>query len=490
MNILFYVLNEGHFRELEKVAVRLKNKNGSIRPFFVFALQRATLDRDIQICIDRGHAYFACPPGSPWFYADSQMEGWGSTAVAPGQKTIVPGLLRLLLRCLLLPLRLARWIGLQLPSPRPQGLIDLLHQTLDTISYYQNLRAKSFRLLDESQADLLVFAEDNTSYLSKPLIQAGIERGIRSLVVPYTIVTWEEPFGALRLRRELHAVGFLYRFIAALFPKWVKAHDGDRIFRETPATILAFQILGLDPPDPWVLHSGKALIAAESPHMKEQYKRQGLPADQVVETGSVSDDDLAECRFARTANLKTLEARLGLMPGKPLILVALPPSQFPRTDCEFTAYDELVKAWMKAISSHSSSHNIVVNPHPRALREELPFVEEWGAKICDDDIASLIPLADIYVASVSATIRWAIACGIPVINYDVYNFKYADYADCSGVLYSRDHASFVRDLENLCADPDYYSKIKNYQTSDMAKWGNLDGNSTARLLTLVLEMAR
>ncbi len=36
---------------------------------------------------------------------------------------------------------------------------------------------------------------------------------------------------------------------------------------------------------------------------------------------------------------------------------------------------------------------------------------------------SLVPLCSLYVASVSATIRWAIACGKPVVNYDVYRFE-------------------------------------------------------------------
>ena len=41
--------------------------------------------------------------------------------------------------------------------------------------------------------------------------------------------------------------------------------------------------------------------------------------------------------------------------------------------------------------------------------------------------ASLVAISDMYVASVSSTIRWAILAGIPVINYDVYQYGYEDF---------------------------------------------------------------
>ena len=48
--------------------------------------------------------------------------------------------------------------------------------------------------------------------------------------------------------------------------------------------------------------------------------------------------------------------------------------------------------------------------------------------------SELVPLCDLYVASVSSTIRWAIACGKPVVNYDVYRYRYTDFISLDGVL--------------------------------------------------------
>ncbi len=50
-----------------------------------------------------------------------------------------------------------------------------------------------------------------------------------------------------------------------------------------------------------------------------------------------------------------------------------------------------------------------------------------GVRLVTDDIARLIPLCDVFVASVSATISMALACGKPVVNYDVYRFRYDDF---------------------------------------------------------------
>ena len=105
-------------------------------------------------------------------------------------------------------------------------------------------------------------------------------------------------------------------------------------------------------------------------------------------------------------------------------------------------------------------------------------------KISTHDTASLIPLCDLYLASVSATIRWAIACAQPVINYDVYQMRYKDYADVEGVITVYDKSSFETVLKRLTNDRNYYNLLEEKQKEAAPGWRILDGKSSERMLKL------
>jgi hypothetical protein len=96
-----------------------------------------------------------------------------------------------------------------------------------------------------------------------------------------------------------------------------------------------------------------------------------------------------------------------------------------------------------------------------------------------------VPLCDLYVASVSSTIRWAIACGKPVINYDVYQYGYADYVGVAGVLLVRTRMEFRDALRKLSGDASVRDKLAERQRNDSSRWGMLDGRSGRRIVALL-----
>ena len=130
---------------------------------------------------------------------------------------------------------------------------------------------------------------------------------------------------------------------------------------------------------------------------------------------------------------------LGLDPRRPLVLVAFPPNQYAARSAEFeyASFGELVDGWLRALAPLAGTANIVVRPHPRLPAEQLAAFEQAGCRVVMHPTEQLVPLADVYVASISATIRWALALGIPVINYDCYRYRYDDYKDAPGMLAGR-----------------------------------------------------
>lgn len=101
-----------------------------------------------------------------------------------------------------------------------------------------------------------------------------------------------------------------------------------------------------------------------------------------------------------------------------------------------------------------------------------------------------MPLADVFVASISATIRWALALGIPVINYDCYRYRYDDYRGAQGMTLVEDQRSFAAALREICFDEAARQKLCRKQCSDRGNWGDIDGRFAARFLALLRRVSR
>ncbi len=82
----------------------------------------------------------------------------------------------------------------------------------------------------------------------------------------------------------------------------------------------------------------------------------------------------------------------------------------------------------------------------------------------------------------------AIVCGVPVLNYDVYQFKYPDYKDEKGVLSIQTKGEFKISLNKLINDTQYYRQLTQYQSQSSEKWGTLDGKAGRTILTMFDEL--
>ena len=355
-------------------------------------------------------------------------------------------------------------------------------------------RRKIRDLLARFDLALVVMGGDMVGYDTSIWIRETHARGFRVVLVPSTMSDGLEQAEVYYHDRAHQVTTGLNRLAARLYPKWVVEHRGKRLLREPGGRVIAMEVLGFAPPLPWIFNSGYAdAIAIESEAMLRYYNRCGMSGKQLVVTGSLSDDVLAAARREAETRRETLYRELGLPPNRPLLLSPLPPDFLyvagGRPECAFTKYDELVDFWITSLLA-VTTHNIVISLHPSVRYEQMKHIETDRVKIGRQGTNTLVPLCDLYVASVSSTIRWAIACGIPVVNYDVYRYRYRDYVDVSGVLNTDDKTQFRDWLARLQTDPAFFAELTAKQRANAPHWGTLDGNSHARLMALFLEHVR
>ena len=350
--------------------------------------------------------------------------------------------------------------------------------------FYEEISA----LVRSENPVLIVLPESNLFYNSQFIIRAANLNLTPVAIVPFTIVNtleWAEAFFDLTLYR---ANSGWNRLFATAFPNWVLEHKGRRLILP-PIYILGCEYFDMVPATPWLINSGEAdAIAAESQFMSEYYLRAGIQKEKIHPTGALSDDILFALLSERDRHRNALSERFDILIRKKVVVIGLPPDQFGagrRQDCEFDSYEDLIRFMVGAATSLSGSDaSILINLHPRINPEDVAWLTALGAAIIDEPIERLIPLADVYVAVASATIRLGISCGIPVINFDAYQYDYDDFKGLAGVCEVKSKHDFEKVLDALIHDRQFYSNICAAQKATASKLCLVDGNAGKRMLSL------
>ncbi|MEH6949948.1 hypothetical protein V4R08_01105 [Nitrobacter sp. NHB1] len=340
--------------------------------------------------------------------------------------------------------------------------------------------------------DFLVMGELNVGNLTAIFAGSARLMGIPTIIIPYTIPNPAEPAQILRNERSYRASSFLAKALLRAYPHWCFEYEGTRLIRLPALTAITTELLGLSTPAPWILNRGENVaIALESPAQRDLYLHLGFLDDQLWIVGDVTSG-IAHLDENEKNRLKAeLVTKHKLRPGRPLVVCGFPPDQYRSTDTsgfEFASYGALIDAWKSSLELIAEHANILVRPHPRIPVGQLVSLESEHIRVVADPTADLIPLCDLYVASISATIRWAISCGIPVLNYDVFRYRYTDFDTAPGVLTIENVQEFRECLNRFFEDPAFAQHLAQQQRTVMKYWGVADGKSFERFATMAKEV--
>ncbi len=353
--------------------------------------------------------------------------------------------------------------------------------SLKEISYYK-------KLVKDQRARLVVLAGDLVGYNTPEIVRAAHDTRVPCIIIPSTMSDGTEQAEAYFFDENFGENRPFNRLVGARWPHWKKEHKGKGLIRLPGEQIIPRELLKIAPPLPWISSSSLAdRVAVESSAMWDYYRRCGIEAEKLHRTGTLANDAMAKV----TADQKELRSRLlknlNLAPQKGVVLTALPPDFLymvgGRPNCEFSDYKSLTKYWTDSLD-RLKNFNTVISLHPSVEAEDFRYLETERVRIASERIVDLIPLCDLFVASVSSTIRWAITCSRPVVNYDVYQYHYADFTGVKGVVFVDRKEVFQEVLRRIDTDPAFQQHLKTEISGEASYWGCLDGAEGARMLLL------
>jgi len=338
--------------------------------------------------------------------------------------------------------------------------------------------------------DLIVLLEDNAEGLTGLVSHIAKKRRIPYVILPNYIPNPAEP-ARYYFNNPLHSAatlsGRLVRFFA---PRWVLEYHGKHLLRLPRYAFFARWIRGQHCPQPWILNAGYTdAIFLESKASLKHYEYLGFKPEKLRVIGGAVEDELYAIHLEKEQQRKTLDERYGLDPAKPLIVCGFPPNQYSAVaeGFEFKTYDELCQAWFSVLAAATDRANVIVVRHPRTKADVLSKYATGSVKIAAESLETILPVADVYIACISTTIRWALALAIPVINYDTYKYDYGDFSSAKACFEVSNIDDFRNKVEEVLRSGEL-DRLSAIASADADEWGLMDGNFKNRLRDSLLEI--
>ena len=341
-------------------------------------------------------------------------------------------------------------------------------------------------LFKSNTFDAVVLPEEVVGMTWESIVKVCRQNKIPIVVCPYTIANQEEAFGNLKHQDEFQTRN---NWLAAVrYPRWRLRQDGFDLVRLPEAHIVAHERLKLTPPDPWLMNSGHIqALCVESAANQNYFVESGIPQERIHVTGSVALDEMYEIQQQRDTVAAELAAEMGNTNDRPLLVVSGCPNQLITTEapyCEYFSMEDIAESVATALAPITTTYNCVIRPHP-AFFHFGTMLARYGFHVSNIPTAQLIAISDLFVAFASSTIRWAVCCGIPTINYDVFHYNFHEYKNTAGVFEVKTSRELSQRASELSFGSPFYQEVRLSMNSPDGVTTVLDGKSVDRIDTVL-----
>ncbi|HCS63126.1 MAG TPA: hypothetical protein DIW64_03025 [Cellvibrio sp.] len=356
----------------------------------------------------------------------------------------------------------------------------------------------SLKIYKRTKPAIVIFGQEFPGSPNSLITQRCNKDGVPTLIVPFAVGTPKEMVESLHDKKDHWVkINVPNRIAARLFPQWVNYYRGKELIRLPGQTIFLLEFLNLTPPHPWIPNSSYVTkIAVECESMMQYYASMRFPPSQLELTGATYDDAIVKARRSVVEHKAKTAERLRLDPGKRWLVCAWPTNQYGSRNepLEFRNYEQLCHAWASALQAVAAqtTFEVIICPHPVS---DITYVRQilslYGlhTRIATNGTLAMVCCSDLFVACVSSTIRWAISLGVPVINYDCYEYGYTDFDAAGGVVTVTHSSDFESQLMAWTKNPTTYHAALQKQEECAGQWGIHDGESTTRIISLIDRLA-
>lgn len=282
---------------------------------------------------------------------------------------------------------------------------------------YKYVDSISKKILIRVNPEILILGTDNT-YFSPFFVKNSKYRNIKSVVIPFTLANQEELVHYCRTSRQYFQPLVSINIYLLFFKKWFiedEKEKGKYFLCPIYPHFFIQEILKIAPRNPWIVCGGNSdYVFVNSQFEKDYYVKSGINEERIMIYGLRQNDNFD------ISNHNAVQA------NDNYILWSVPPDHL--NSKLFESQKQLIEWHLELFSE--SDWKIVVSPHPRIPHNYFDsFKLPLNVFISYESIHSLVSDCTYFIASQSATIRFALANKKFIINFKVYNLPYTEYSD-------------------------------------------------------------
>lgn len=326
-------------------------------------------------------------------------------------------------------------------------------------------------LIKEQNVNLVISSENNTR-IGLIFDKAAKRNHIKSIVTVFTLANSEE-LGYVYSKKQGYVVNSIRKKIFfGIFKSWVIIYNGIQTTCETTENILAKFLLGLRPVNPWLSVGGNSTrIVFDSEFVKDYYLLSGLKTQANIDLlPSVNFLNFRKVKQEKELQIKAINHSIGMNNDKPVLLCSIPPDILKNS--HFETFDQLVDFFCSVLSK-DNHYNVWLSLHPRFPKDKITLLSAYNVRVVNKPIEFLMPLCDVFVAAISATIRYALTCKKQVLNFDIFDMNYSEYKNISSVITVNNTRDFEKEY-NAIKNNSHTKSTKDYYESKGNYFGDLD----------------
>lgn len=379
---------------------------------------------------------------------------------------------------------------LQLLNHYTLSTFGIARQTRDMGKFLRKRYMEIGKIFDIVKPDCVVVSGDRHFVMGvePTILKICRENNIPSIIPP--IAYTANPQSLTVTRNSVQFYADKYPWIKRRYPKQVifDPRWQKNIQFYPPDLTEALARNDMLPENPWVIGGGNStFVLADGEETKERYIKLGCRPEKILVTGHPSHDNLYSLYKNRHKLRDSLNQEYAFDPGKKLIILALPQlAEHGIMDWK-SHWDEI--RFLCDTFSQQQQVSYLISLHPKMKYDQYKFIEnEYNIPISKRPLVEILPAADIFAATFSSTVQWAVLCHIPSIVFDFYGFNYNVYNFLNGVRVINKKKELKTVLDKLIVDKEFYHKMSLEQKKMAPYISPFDGKCMKRIVDVILNV--
>lgn len=307
----------------------------------------------------------------------------------------------------------------------------------------------------------LITFDDRIPCPEMVFLKLANQHKIPSLLLPFATSSVESVV-ILRHHRAYNPNGWhpLKYWVRKKHPQHIIRFNNQLFLFFTPWQCLALAAHRLLHINPWIIGGGDAKKIGVFNKTDQQSRiEEGTPPEKIIITGQAALDELYENKKNQHPNT---------------IIAAVP----HLAEQGLTNWETQQKITLDIVTAaHQAGKNLILSLHPKSNPQTY---QNWvkdhpNVTIATQPLKTILPHADLFIASYSSTIRWAVMLGIPSIIYDPTHMNYDIYQNLVSVPVTKTAADLIQAVKN--------PSTPEQTLQDGQKLGEIDGKACQRILS-------